>query len=615
MKKNFSLLMRGYKLLAKLIPGYFPVAAVSSLFSALLPFVNIFASAMIINAIEARNPFEQTAIIAVFAAVINLAARIIMQLLKRISSYLSAKVWWIDENPLNEKQQEMDFAQIESPDTRFMRQKIKTLRNTNGNGILMLYWTFESLITDFLTVITSIGVFAPVLLSRGKSDGFWGFINTPWFAALFLLIILGNALFSMFLTNKRTKASYSIMEEIQFPNTIGLFLMEKHVNNYQMGKDIKINRLRNCVRETLNFLTGKMEDIMGRFASTDEKYQTCTDIASNILSVVVYIFVAVRTVLGNFGIGNVVQYIGGITRFNTGFIGLSSTVAALLSNSEALSVYFEFLDKPHKIYHGTIPVEKRSDNEYEIEFHNVSFKYPGSSNYALKNLNMKLRVGQRMAVVGMNGSGKTTMVKLLCRLYDPTQGEITLNGIDIRKYDYKEYMEIFSVVFQDFKLFSFPLGQNVAASVDYDRARVMQCLEKSGIAQRVKSMPKGIDTPLYKDFDQNGVEISGGEAQKIAIARALYKNAPFIILDEPTAALDPVAEFEVYSTFNDIVNNKTAVFISHRLSSCRFCQDIAVFHDGELIQRGNHEELIADKAGKYHALWNAQAQYYVESTQ
>ena len=210
----------------------------------------------------------------------------------------------------------------------------------------------------------------------------------------------------------------------------------------------------------------------------------------------------------------------------------------------------------------------------------------------------------------MNGSGKTTFIKLLCRLYDPTEGKILLNGIDIQKYNYEEYMGIFSVVFQDFKLFSFSLGQNIAANADYDKARVEYCLKKAGFGERLAQMPNGTDTCLYKDFSENGVEISGGEAQKIALARALYKDAPFIVLDEPTSALDPVAEAEVYSKFNEIVGQKTAIYISHRLSSCWFCDEIIVFDHGLIIQRGSHDDLVADEKGKYAELWRAQAQYY-----
>ena len=281
-------------------------------------------------------------------------------------------------------------------------------------------------------------------------------------------------------------------------------------------------------------------------------------------------------------------------------------------NHHYLKRYFSYFDIPNEMYQGTLTVEKRDDNEYDIEFRDVSFQYPNTERWALRHVNLKFKVGEKLAVVGMNGSGKTTFIKLMCRLYDPTEGEILLNGVNIKKYDYNEYLSIFSVVFQDFQLFSFSLGQNVAASSKFDRERAMQALAKAGFGERLAAMPHGLETYLYKDFDANGIEISGGEAQKIALARALYKDAPFIILDEPTAALDPVSEYEVYSKFNQISGDKTAIYISHRLASCRFCDKSAVFHKGTIVQIGTHAELVADKNGKYHELWNAQAQYYTE---
>jgi ATP-binding cassette subfamily B protein len=324
-------------------------------------------------------------------------------------------------------------------------------------------------------------------------------------------------------------------------------------------------------------------------------------------------FVALKAFFGAFGVGSIVQYVGALGRFGDGLQKLIYGISDNAVYTIHLKNLFDYLDLPNKKYEGTLPIEKFRDNEYKIEFKNVSFKYLGTENYVLKNVNLKFHYGKKLAVVGMNGSGKTTMIKLLCRLYDPTEGEITLNGVDIKKYDYTEYMSIFSVVFQDFKLFSFSLGQNVATSVDVDEKRANDSLTKAGFGSRISVMPKGLDTPLYKDFEEDGVEISGGEAQKIALARALYKNAPFIVLDEPTAALDPIAEFEIYTKFNDIVGDKTAIYISHRLASCRFCDDIAVFHEGELIQCGNHNMLIADENGKYYELWNSQAQYYNEN--
>lgn len=324
-----------------------------------------------------------------------------------------------------------------------------------------------------------------------------------------------------------------------------------------------------------------------------------------------YAFVCLKAWAGAFGVGSVAQYVGAITALSTHIGALVSAWGELRANAAFLRKTFEFLDIPNKMYQGSLTTEKRSDRNYEIEFRDVSFKYPGSEEYALRHVSMKFRVGERLAVVGQNGSGKTTFIKLLCRLYDPTEGVILLNGIDIRKYDYDEYIALFSVVFQDFKLLAFSLGQNVAASVEYDRGRVQDCLEKAGFSTRLEGMPNGIDTNLYKEFDENGVQISGGEAQKIALARALYKDAPFVVLDEPTAALDPIAEMEIYSKFNKIVGDKTAIYISHRLSSCRFCDNVAVFDHGEIVQRGSPDTLVRNEEGKYFELWNAQAQYYV----
>lgn len=278
-------------------------------------------------------------------------------------------------------------------------------------------------------------------------------------------------------------------------------------------------------------------------------------------------------------------------------------------NCGMMDEYLDYLALPEVKKKGTIPVQKRRDGKFLLEFRNVSFRYPGAEEYALKNVNVRLEIGERVALVGPNGSGKTTFVKLLTRLYDPTQGEILLNNVDIRKYRYEEYLRLFSVVFQDFQIFSFAAGEYIAAGTQMDRRRVMDAVRRSGLAELIERMPDGLDTPLGRDFSDEGFEISGGEAQKMAMARAIYKNAPFVILDEPTAALDPLAENEIYTGFHEIIGNKTALFISHRLSACRFAKEILVFENGDVIQRGSHEQL-QKVPGLYQKMWEAQAKYY-----
>ena len=218
-------------------------------------------------------------------------------------------------------------------------------------------------------------------------------------------------------------------------------------------------------------------------------------------------------------------------------------------SNEYLKTYEEFINDRDMDYDGTLPVEKRTDNEYRLEFQNVSFRYPGAEDYVLKNINIKFRIGEKLALVGLNGAGKTTLIKLLLRLYEPTEGQILLNGIDIRLYDYREYMTIFGVVFQDYQLFDFPLDENIACSEEPDEKRIAEVLEKVGLTERVSKMKNGVHTVLSHETAEEGENLSGGEAQKVAIARALYKDAPFVILDEPTAALDPLAEAEIYENF------------------------------------------------------------------
>jgi len=327
-------------------------------------------------------------------------------------------------------------------------------------------------------------------------------------------------------------------------------------------------------------------------------------------SVLAFLVIGLRALEGMYDIGEVTRFVGGITAFSGAVVGMVYGFADLRENAPYLGMAFDYFDLPITPSHGKL---QKPAEPPQIVFHDISFKYPGADDFALKNINITFHPGERLAVVGMNGSGKTTMMKLLSRLYEPTSGHITMNGRDIRDYEREEYFASIAVVAQDFCMVGLPIGQNIAAATEYNHAAAEAALEKTGFSERLTTLPDGLETFLYKHYDERGVNLSGGEMQKVALARAIYKNAPVVALDEPTAALDPIAEYEIYSKFNEIIGEKTAVFISHRLSSCKFCHRIAVFHEGEIIQRGTHDDLLADSAGKYHEMWHAQAQYYSES--
>lgn len=514
-----------------------------------------------------------------------------------------------------EKMTSLDFPDMDSQHVYDLWSVIWQTQNFQGYGLLYLRFSLQSLPTALFQIGGGIGLTVSLFASRVPS-GPMTVLNSPLFAVLLAAGMVLTALLSSFLSSKADGYMVRLNDQGRFGNRLFSFYGF-------MGRDPKRAPDLRMYNQQQNVcdpqMASKENNVFGPGGLADKfskggygVLQAFSVSVSALITGVIYLFVCLKAWGGAFGLGAVTQYIGAGTNLFLGVVELLKGFGQLRANAMFLEPLFELLDMPNKMYQGSLTTEKRSDRNYEIEFRDVSFRYPGSNTDALSHVNLKFRVGSRLAVVGRNGSGKTTFIKLLCRLYDPTEGQILLNGIDIRKYRYDEYMDIFSVVFQDYQLLALPLGENVAAGTVYDREKVAECLKKAGFGDRLAKMPKGLDTYLYKELAEDGVEVSGGEAQKIAIARALYKDAPFIVLDEPTAALDPIAEAEIYGKFSEITGDKTAIYISHRLSSCKFCDEIAVFDEGRVVQQGTHEALLADEQGRYHALWTAQAQYYTE---
>ncbi len=501
----------------------------------------------------------------------------------------------------------MDFARINSPECETLKRRIQDDLNWSA-GLFSVLGCVDQILRSVLNLIGAVAVGFPVVgvMFVSGQPGVW----VTLLAALAISVLTtGFATRFKALYNKCLNG-FSVEQE-NHPPFLGWAFANGARFQYQNGKDVRIYGAHGLMkRYALD--NGELPEDRAEFRKISGylgKSGFCQVVSGQLLEGAAYLIVGLLALAGSVTVGNVLRYAGCIRNLFGELDGLAKSVPDLFLNIRKHMSTMELLELEDEMYKGSLPVEKRRDGEYRIEFRNVSFRYPGSDTYALKDFSMKLQVGEKLAIVGMNGSGKTTMIKLLCRLYDPEEGEILLNGVDIRKFRQEEYLKLFSVVFQDFKLFSLPLGENVAASCDYDDRKVVDCLEKANFGERLKGMKEGAGTYLYKDYE-DGVEVSGGEAQKIAIARAVCKDAPFVLLDEPTAALDPLSEYEIYTSFDRIVGSKTAIYISHRLSSCRFCERIAVFHQGQMVQTGSHEELLKDKNGKYWELWSAQAQYY-----
>lgn len=613
LKEDFGLIKRAFGLVKAFEKHYFFHLNVYAFFSSAELISSNYITFAIISELVGDKNIKKLVILACCYFL-----EVVFHILKqkswhKIRSFnLIADKW--QEKLLNEKNFSMDYKNMEDEKVKAMRQTLTNKSDGSQTGFGTLTSLTVSLVYRFWVLIMCIAISFEMLFlhSERPLDGFYGFIDSPLAVVIFFAIIA-----VLIFLNYKTLSKYSSLAVDDIKNCRhSERLLHYYLNDYsddgKAGKDIHIFAQKGLINYSSDIFNGVWKRFKDRRFKHEKDRSVFHDTVALAITLLTYIFVAAKVYIGSVSLGGVFKYNFCISRITGSSLDVANIIASLKANNVFLKLFFEYIDLPTEMHYGTIPTEKRTDNKYDIEFHGVSFKYPGSDVYVLKNVSFKFKVGESIAVVGQNGSGKTTLIKLLCRLYDPTEGYITLNGINIKKYNYEDYLALFGTVFQDFRLFSFTVGENVAASSDFDCKRVKNALEIAGILGRVESMPKGINASVYKDFDENGVEISGGEAQKFAIARALYKDAPFVILDEPTAALDPLAEYEIYSRFNEMVKNKTAVYISHRLSSCIFCDKIVVFSEGVLTQFGTHAELLKEKDGKYYELWNAQAKYYTD---
>ena len=607
---------RAIKDIHRLMPALFPVIAMERIAAAVTPYALIYFSAQILGELSGLRRPEAIGRWVLWAVISGAVLALLNAFFQRWRSVLKRSFWHQQQRLFIDKMFRMDFADMDQQSTHDLRAQILQNDRWQGWGVSCTLPLFSDFVQSLAGLVSGAALTVSLFVAKvPESAGEYALLNHPASAP----ILLGLLVFFSFLSGKLNGQSHAMFARLADTATLAnrIFAYFAPTDGDHLAIDTRMYRQDRLAQHYFSRIFQETAGLHSPFArlalGRGGVYRGLSVSLAALFTGLVYAFACLKAWAGAFSVGAVTQYVGAVTVISRNLTKLFSTMGDLRNNGKFLRLAYEFLDIPNSMYQGTLTTEKRSDRQYDVEFRDVSFRYPGMDTWALRHVSVQFKVGSRLAIVGENGSGKTTFIKLLCRLYDPQEGEILLNGINIRKYNYRDYMDIFSVVFQDFQLLSQPLGDVVAGSSQYDEDRVRRALKDAGFEERLGTLPEGLHTLLYRNFGERGVEISGGEGQKIAIARALYRDAPFIILDEPTAALDPLAEAEIYARLNTIVQDRTAIYISHRLSSCRFCDEILVFDHGSIVQRGTHEALTADAAGKYHALWHAQAQYYAPS--
>ena len=575
----------------------------SAFAAATLPYLSLFFSARILNLLLAKSYRACLYTVVVFLLTqygLGLFEKICRQYLDGQKELCLART----EQKITAKALELEFEKFEKTETMdaIRRTNVSSMGSGNvGDQLIVIHTLITSLLSVLYALFFLLRLF---LLSDSSRNNFF----TSSFSMLALLLLCGVQLALSSRINRRsTQKKIALNQGNDHSNSVANYLVNVMLEE-RRADDIRIGHLDHF----LDVQFGKaMEHFLpmyldfARFSAITDGKNALLSLLSNFAA---YLVIGARALYGVLPIGDVLLYAGSVTRAMSDLQTFLATGSEFDYINSYLSTYEDFIAQPSMAYDGTLPIEKRDDGQYEFAFHDVSFSYPGANIPVLEHVTLSFAVGEKTALVGRNGAGKTTLIKLLCRLYEPTSGYITLNGIDIRKYSYKEYTQAFSVVFQDFHLFSLPLDENIAAGTEIDEAALQSSLAKVGLTDRVQQLPQGIRTRLYNN-NGSGVDLSGGEAQRTAIARALYKDAPFVILDEPTAALDPIAEAEIYEQFSQMTAGKTAVYISHRMSSCKFCDRIIVLDHGRIAEDGTHDTLLANH-GIYANLYETQAQYY-----
>lgn len=603
MKSVFSAFKEMHRLEKRLVP----ISVVVAIVMAVMPFVNIWFTSKIIDLLDMGAQINELILYIALAVGINLVLFFFNYFLGDMYYMYRSLMYNKELQNISSKLYKIEYHKLENSSFKELVHKHSEAQDRVFSSFVQFSWMLRDFLSGMITLIISVIIIIPLFKIGFTKTG-----NTYFERPAFLLTIFGSiaimVVIILIVALKMNKAWFKASDEYSQLDRMFYYFLNMF-SNYNTGKEIRLYKEQNLIEHAAtDILLTDGEKLLKKVSLNSAKSSSFIAILGAVVGFGIYLFIGVKGLYGLFGIGSLVLYCGAFMQIINGIMKMAATFGKTEEMVPLVNYYFDIMKTENEMTYGGKELDLT--DTFEIEFKNVSFKYPGSNNYSLKNINLKINNGEHLAVVGRNGSGKTTFIKLMCRLYDVTEGEILINGVNIKDYTEESINRLYSVVFQDFQMFSLPVSDNISADKKYNRERMLDCLEQANIKDRILNMPNKENSYLYKDIDKTGVEISGGEAQKLALARALYKNSPVVILDEPTAALDPVAENEIYNRFNSFVENKTAIYISHRLSSCVFCSRIAVFDNARLAETGTHSQLLENK-GKYSELWNAQAQYYI----
>lgn len=556
------------------------------------PLVSIFCPRMLIDTITSSGDMFRIIHIAAFM----ILATFFINLAVSITDEHLSKIYYEDLNRLNEadigrKSMELKFIATEQKETLDYIHSAKSgISNDYSGGMRGLFKAFALLICNLMILIISASVVIRYSL--------------PLLLVFVLNVIVNTAM------NNRINAINLAQHEKLSSIDRGYYFLLHSLSDIRYGKDIRLFDAKEMMTHRVDSYNLEQSKITKDQAMQSQKFLYGSKLDMALTTILTYIILTVMAVKGIITLGEFTM----LAASGAAIAASMNMVLVQILDLQKFTRYAEkcvnFLENNDYEESGSLPCV--CEDSMEIEFKNVSFRYPGSEEYALRNINVKIHTGEHLSIVGLNGAGKTTFIKLLCRFYECTEGEITLNGINILEYDIASYRRLLAAVFQDFQLLGFSIKENIISGdpSDVSDDKVNEIIKEVGLSEKVVSLSAGTDTCVFRYYDLNGFEPSGGEQQKLAMARALYKDAPVLILDEPTAALDPIAEKEVYEKFNEMTDGKTALFISHRLSSCKFCDSILVFKEGRIVERGTHYSLVSLPGGLYSQMFHAQAQYY-----